>query len=633
VRFVVEVARPAQEARALWSLDVRATDQRWHDVEIDLSDFAGETLDILFSTEDLGDPLGDRAVWSHAVLRSRGGSSALARAPVRRSAIVQDLLAAGSPGIASPAVAADEPCRRRFRIPVSAGMGLDLAAQVLRDPESRSHLLGPVMLGVKVDGRSLYRRRLQSAESIITADQQLSLDDYAGRVVDLEFEFCNASLGEPVLWAERLWLTRIEETPRLTRTSGPNLLLLMVDTLRADHLGLYGYERDTSPNLDRIARDSLVIERAVAHSSWTLPSVASLLTGLSPLEHGVVEGTPLGAASETLGEAVQRAGFTTFGVSANPIIGRLEGMHRGFETFLQIPWSRAEHLNELFLDWLGGKRDARWFAYLHYVDPHATYEAPPPWRDRYTRGCRTPYTGALEALSETVNFGRDQAPFGMADIDCLRDGYDGEIRYWDDRLGRLFDSLEQSGQLEDTIVVVTSDHGEEFLEHGNLGHGFHLYDETLHVPLLIHAPARLKPERRAGPVGTLHLKQAALWLLGLAPDGSDGGPLLSGNGAAQAPVFSHTTEAFRVAEGYTDLASIRDARWKYILRPVDGIEELYDLERDPDETANRVQQEPEIRSRYREDLQEWLALGRPHSRTRLMDIDTIEKLNALGYIR
>ena len=288
----------------------------------------------------------------------------------------------------------------------------------------------------------------------------------------------------------------------------------------------------------------------------------------------------------------------------------------------------------MFLDWLGENPDRRWFAYLHYVDPHSPYDAPGEWSGRLGGGCTTEFAtiAGLDALSETINFKRGDAAYTEADMDCLSARYDAEIAYWDAQFDALMSRLGREGILDDTVVVVVADHGEEFLEHGMFMHGYQLYDELIRVPLLISAPGRLSPGRVATPVQTQDLREALLALLDASLEDSLGGPLLDSEVATLQ--FSHTTEAWVAETGYTVLAAVGDERWKYILRPHDGFERLYDHRADPGELNDLSTSEPERLESYREILGNWISGARPHTmQIRGMDEETRDKLRALGYIR
>lgn len=609
--------------------------RRWLDVEVDLGRWAGRTVDIVLETTPHQSQTGDWAAWSNPVIRSGGGPADAALPPVVRHRVVRDLLVDSAP--LEPSEPGGAACLRRVRFVVPQRASLDIAAQILRDSQGPPGPLGPIRLELTVDGQPLVQRDwVTHGDSIITFSETVSLEPFAGQTVDLGVELCDRGLGNTLTWSTRLWLTSAETRPRQRVGDGPNLLFVVVDTLRADHLGTYGYSRPTSPELDRLAGESLVFDKAISGSSWTQPAVASLLTGRSPIEHGVIEGVPLPARYEVLAERMQAAGLSTFGFSANPIVGRLEAMHRGFETFSQVPWSRAGEVNQVFGDWLEDKAGLRWFAYLQYIDPHSPYDAPGEDGARFTAGCQSAFLhpARLDRLSNFVNFGGERVDYTDADIDCLLAHYDGEIRYWDTAFGELLNDMRRRGVLDDTIIVVTSDHGEEFMEHGRILHGYQLFDESIRVPLIVWAPGLVSAGRRLGPVETRDVYSTILDLLDLPPDPDGPESLLDRGMDLGQKTYSHTTEAYVPQLGYTVLAAVRDGRFKYVLSPHDQRHALYDLQADPGEQVDRAGDDPEARGAYGGALEAWLA-GAPADSQQIRGIDpgTLEKLRALGYIR
>ena len=251
----------------------------------------------------------------------------------------------------------------------------------------------------------------------------------------------------------------------------PNVLLISIDTLRADHLSCYGYERATTPNLDRLAKRSIVFEDAHATSSWTLPSMVSAMTSLYPAAHGSNDTkTPLAVGPRTLAERLNEAGWLTGAVVSQVFCASRYGLDRGFHYF-DDSLTEFGRANEMFsktsakvsdkaLTWLDARAaspDSRpWFLWLHYFDPHMAY---------------VPHAGITE-------------DFGKREIDR----YDGEIAWTDRHIGRVLDHVEELGFFDNTILCVFSDHGEEFEEHGGLYHRRTLYDEVVRVPLILHLP-------------------------------------------------------------------------------------------------------------------------------------------------
>lgn len=272
----------------------------------------------------------------------------------------------------------------------------------------------------------------------------------------------------------------------------PHVLIFLVDTLRADRLGCYGYDRPTSPNIDRFAAGAVRFEHTVAQSSWTRPSTASILTGLYPHNHGARSRNHVLARDVAyLPEVLRSIGYRALGVSSNSIAGPTFGFRRGFSHFKQLPENLSSpgiHIpvwrvvNET-LEWLEriGPEDS-FFVYMHAMDPHAPYYPPEPHRSRFAPDAPA---GALGK-----NMGKLQ-PF---EIPHLSDLYDAEIAAVDEHFGRLLEELDRRGFLDDALVVFVSDHGEEFQDHGNHGHGSNLYREQIHVPLIVQLPARLRAE-------------------------------------------------------------------------------------------------------------------------------------------
>ena len=420
----------------------------------------------------------------------------------------------------------------------------------------------------------------------------------------------------------------------------PNILLLLVDTLRADHLGCYGYERITSPSLDHFSRRAILFEDVRSVSSWTTPAVASLFTGLYPYRHGAVtdDRSFLHDHFVTIAEHLRARGFTTAAFVTNPLISAEQNFDQGFEDYYLFDRLDARATNELFLSWLKNRRNQRFFAYLHYMDPHDPYCAPGRFSNYFDRS----YSGSLDCRSIhdlwlSVNLHRGEADYTMRDIEHLEALYDSEIRFWDFHFSHLVDRLSKMGLLEKTIVVVTSDHGEEFLEHGKLKHGIHLYEETLRVPLLVFIPGR------GGLVdpATAQLTDIFPTLLHALsmniPDHLDGRPLTD-DGSARAGgswSFAQTSHAYIPGKGYTVMDMVMEDGWKLITTPETGVTELYNLISDPGERRNLAQSEPRIRDGLRERIAEWKTGGRLSIETGDSPGDDgshREILRSLGYI-
>ena len=272
----------------------------------------------------------------------------------------------------------------------------------------------------------------------------------------------------------------------------PHVLIFLVDTLRADHLGCYGYERPTSPNIDRFAAGAVRFEHPVAQSSWTRPATASILTGLYPHNHGArTRNQKLREDVSYLPEILSSLGYRALGISTNGNAGIDFGFRRGFSHFKQmrersarpgihVPVWRAVDES---LEWLEriGPGDS-FFVFLHVTDPHAPYLPPEALRQQF----------APEAPAGPGALHRNQPADASHSTRDLKDLYDAEIAFVDEHFGRMLEELDRRGLLDDTLVVFVADHGEEFLDHGGHGHGATLFQEQIHVPLIIRLPSRLR---------------------------------------------------------------------------------------------------------------------------------------------
>ena len=397
-----------------------------------------------------------------------------------------------------------------------------------------------------------------------------------------------------------------------------NLVLVTIDTLRADRLGTYGNATVATPNMDRLAREGAVALHASVQVPLTRPSHVSLLSGLYPAEHGIRDNVspPLRPGVPVLAEILQQRGFRTGAFVSSIVLSKQSGLGRGFDTYsdrFEIGDDDARFLNTIqkrgdttvaeAAAWLRQTGSERRFAWVHLYDPHDPYEPPEPYATRYA--------------------GRP---------------YDGEVAWSDDLVGRLDAVLAEIGRRDDTLFVVTADHGEGLDEHGEAVHGFFLYETTLHVPLIIRGPRVTPGTRIEGVTRSIDVMPTVLDLLGLA----EATPAVSGRSLAQALTGSALTDEPTFAEsltplihyGWSDLRALRDGRWKYILAPRP---ELYDLDRDPGELKNLADEEPARARAFRAGLEQQLRLEQTKQRgaesaTAAVPPDLLEKLGALGYV-
>ena len=438
----------------------------------------------------------------------------------------------------------------------------------------------------------------------------------------------------------------------------PNLLYIVVDTVRADHLGCYGHERNTSPRLDALANEGLRYAAPVSSAPWTWPATASLLTGLPPFTHRVIfaDSCYLPSAAHTIAEVLQDSGVTTYAISANPLICRPQNFDQGFEFFEEAFQARAGMLTDHFLSWLDDHESHRFFAYLHYFDPHYPYD-PPGGFEYVDAARREPVPQSDHARYDAMR--KMKSGEGVKgyldhedDADAIRELYDGEIRYFDEQFGRLLDDLQNRGVLDNTIVVVTSDHGEEFFDHGRVGHSIQLHDELLVVPLLLWYPPRIRAGVVDAQVETEWLPATLLDLMGarVPPDAGLVERLpLTPDVTSSEPAYS-TTERWRNPDEALRhrQVSIRTKQWKLIVVPeareesddgdVREIVEpdlLFDLLEDPEETTNVADRYPDVVKKLRAELDEWIQSTNDRSLKSSDEIageSTIEKLRKLGYL-
>lgn len=448
-------------------------------------------------------------------------------------------------------------------------------------------------------------------------DLRADLSHWAGREVVLEF--AAAIDGVPpeyegtnlVAWGPVV-LSTAAETPERQR---PNILFILVDTLRRDRLTPYGYQRETSPEIARwLAAPGTVVEEAYSQAPWTLPSVVSFLTGRYPGEllgndlaaYGLPEGVP------TLAERLAALGYETGGFFANPTLHEGAGFGRGFRTFYAPPadveWIRrhADELNSHARPWLAAHQDRPFFAYVHYIDPHDPYENPDIVGNRSPFEA-TPYTGPVAGdWIHGIYTGRIPLENPEADLAHINALYDAEVRYVDRHIGELLATLDPQ-VLANTLIVLTADHGEELLDHGGWKHGQTLYEEQIHVPLLVRWDGRIPAGRRLG--GTVRLVDLVPTLIAAAGGEADPAwqgvdllPALTRRGPLpRRPAFSqHLTTGplraaavldkeklilFNGAEPFAPADPLQARLWQQDLDRLERVE-LYDLAKDPAERTN-----------------------------------------------
>lgn len=423
-------------------------------------------------------------------------------------------------------------------------------------------------------------------------------------------------------------------SPERAPVRKPNVVVILIDTLRPDHLPFHGYATNTAPFLSELAANGATFTRAWSSSSWTAPATASVFTSLYPQQHGVLEGFfvhrtrsvregatkeeaetitlgRLASAAPSLPELFRDAGWSTWGITANVNVTERLGFDRGFQRFRTLTGPEygkggSAQLVLKELDTFAREMRAAepYFLYLHFNDVHSPWPLP------------------LGVAPETAN-----------ELPTMRAAYDGQIQFVDQALSNAFDAL---GWREDTLVCVISDHGEEFDEHGSRGHGLSLYRELLQVTWLLWSPGRVRGgvaiDENASLVDVL---PTLCELAGVTPPRDIEGCSLAGLVADHVvtpratPLFAHR----KSKEPSDDLWSVLAGDWKLIERA--GVRELYDL-RDPGEHENLAAAHPEIVARLAHELERFRARAVPFGSEQIdleLDARAIENLKALGYTK
>jgi len=418
------------------------------------------------------------------------------------------------------------------------------------------------------------------------------------------------------------------------------VLLVVVDTLRSDHVGAYGHVRDTTPALDALAARGLRFERAYATAPWTKPSVASILTGLHSDGHGIAGiRDVLGRRLTTLAERLRAEGYATYGVVSHVILRSQDGFGQGFDVYLQDQARGHAHVSTpgvtrqaVGLLRRAAREKRPFLLFVHYFDPH--YE----FRDHPHIDFAPEAAGRLdgsESIEELRALGRDVAG---AEVDFVRRRYDEEIRLTDEGLERLLAALEALGLSDRTVVVVTADHGEELYERGWLGHTRSLHEELLRVPLVIRAPGMEAEDARVvkTPVSLASVTPTLLELAGVERAGADLGarslaPFLRGETPRPAPVRAAVDYSAWNGGAATYERALVAGRYKLVQSRLTGALRLYDLEADPGERRDLAGERPELAARLARALPDRERSAGEAAPRRALSDDELARLRALGY--
>ena len=421
-----------------------------------------------------------------------------------------------------------------------------------------------------------------------------------------------------------------------------NIVLITIDTLRADHLSCYGYDRNTSPNIDKIAEKGIIFHNAIAPSSWTAPSMVSLFTSVYPVNHGVIHGIGgkwnpkkqevFSAELTTLAEILRGQGYTTFGVASNLHLSRKLGFGRGFDYFECLSFLPAPPVNEVVYEWKKAiKKSNKFFLWVHYFDPHSPYIPRTPWVDHYTS----------RTLTEKLSF--PKKPFAKikqlipqfrADPQMLSNLvalYDSEIHYVDYYLGELIRKLDLD---QNSLMIISSDHGEEFLDHGELGHGNNLYRETINVPLIVKLPHSLEKKTVEKYVNLIDIMPTILESVDATLSEQILGKSFWNNGKM---LLTNSTSGYTFSELDTEeiVKTIITPQWKYIYNYESEEEQLFNIIADPLEQNDLSDKKREQCNNLKKKLSNWVSQSKkypPEEKPVGLSPDEEEKLKNLGYI-
>lgn len=462
----------------------------------------------------------------------------------------------------------------------------------------------------------------------------------------------------PAFWANPQ-IVRSEAEPSAGRVP-PNIILISIDTLRADHLRCYGYARETSPAMDVLASDSALFLNARSHAPYTLSSHASILTGLLPTSHQVLQlDQNLDASAVTLADRFRSEGYLTAAITGGGQVSARYGLAKGFDLFDERAWVHKDndlaglHFGRV-ANWLKENRPSPFFLFIHTYQPHDPYDAPAPWGRMFLRE-DAPWTSADLQIILGSGFRELFKKLSPAETENLIGLYDGEIRYTDEALiGPLVSLLRDLGLYDRSIIVLTSDHGEKFNEHYGWVHAHTLYDEEIHVPLIIKFPAslhrglRVEDSVRSVDIAPTLLEAAGVGFKASDIDGASLMGRLEGGRAEDRPVLSYLPggliddipEKISLIEGGNKLILNKRypaGAYTYFVPPPppQADVELFDLTVDPAETRNGAEGKSVLVRRLFEALkpfQDRLAAAGKSKRFR-MDEALKEKLRSLGYVR
>ena len=474
-----------------------------------------------------------------------------------------------------------------------------------------------LLVSVRGNGRLLGARRLEGRSGSYSR-AAISFEG-TGREGTLEFDLRVTNASGRVMPVPQDTVVGVTEPTLFDRDSIHGVVLVSIDTLRRDHVGLHGYPGATTPRIDALGRHAIVCDDAVSVSSWTLPAHLSMLTSVEPSAHGAIDGhTGFNGRVPSLAQSLGQAGFSTHAITSHLYVSPEYGVDAGFDHFDYRADRKAAEVAERAIRFLDAVGEQPFFLFLHFYDPH--------W----------PYAPAGVAERSTERPPGDAPPSDPAPLLAL---YDGEIRYTDAEVGRVLDHLDARRLSSRTLVILTSDHGEGFGEHGSYEHLRNLYEEVIRIPLIVRGPG-ITPRREASQVSLLDIAPTVLDAVGLATAPTHRGRSLLGP-VGQRPAYGETDFGALLGSARTRKLFLRHGAsgGKLILtldrkRGDPLFEEWYELQRDPHEATSTAPPEKTadaLRDRLRQIWSDARHFGGPGRRIELAD-DNVEQLRALGYV-
>ncbi len=404
--------------------------------------------------------------------------------------------------------------------------------------------------------------------------------------------------------------------------SRPNVILIIIDTLCADHLGCYDYHRNTSPAIDSLASEGIMYARMQAQAPWTLPAMVTIYTGLTEKSHGCNNygsySCGLDPELPTITTILHDEGFSTAGFVNINYLGSLFGMEKGFEHFMidDEGHGRAAETVDEFISWLDSEEFSEpYFVVFHLFDPHMPYDPPMGYDRTFTENGTS---GITEWIPD------ENGVLDPVQADHLRNLYDGEIKWTDSQLSRMFGIIREKHLAENTLIIFTADHGEEFLEHGQGGHSYNLYQQSLHVPLIITGPGIPGGVVDSATVGQFDILPTVLTYLRMpVPERVEGMDILSGNIPPDREIPSSGVRADSIQ------VALLVGEEKVIWSPVNNYSEMFNIVDDPGEMLH-LEVDSVLLSEVL-DYSVWPCLWNPTDHE--LDIMEQKRLEGLGYIR